>query len=71
MKRAFVLCGALLAAGCPDPAPEKPGTPSNPVEICTASGEVCKTGDAPLGVCTKSKAQCDDPNGCFVCMPQH
>jgi len=65
------LLGGWLVAGCPESTPEKPGSPSNPVETCTESGQVCKTGDAPLGVCTKSKAHCDDPAGCFICMAQH
>lgn len=71
MRRAIVLL-CLVAVGCAPPEPGKPGSPSNPVEVCTDAGQVCKTGDAPLGVCTKStSAACDEPGGCYVCMSQH
>jgi hypothetical protein len=70
MKRVALVLIGLLAA-CPQPTPEKPGSPSNPVETCREAGQVCKTGDAPLGVCTSAKTRCEDPNGCFVCAPQH
>lgn len=71
VRTALVLL-SLLAAGCPQPDPGKPGSPSNPVDVCGEVGQVCKTGDAPLGVCTKSTtAVCDKPDGCFVCMSQH
>lgn len=71
VRSVFVLL-FVVATGCPQPDPGKPGSPSNPVDVCEDAGQICKTGYAPLGVCTKSTtAACEKPGGCYVCMSQH
>lgn len=75
------LTAALLSLlGCPPPESrpgQKPaGTPTDPVEVCEHSGEVCRYDGAQLGVCNAAATRsgtpaCPGSGPCFACVPQH
>jgi hypothetical protein len=74
MRTWLLLASLASLTGCPPPAEgaAPAGTPTDPVEVCAEVGQVCQRGgSSQLGVCTKSEAQCEAPDGCFTCMLQH
>jgi hypothetical protein len=67
---------ALALAACGEGIEREPtGTPTDPVEVCTRVGDVCRIDGARLGVCearrqSAAEGRCEG-EGCFACAPQH
>jgi hypothetical protein len=66
-----------MAAGCQgrDGERQPSGAPTDPVEVCTRFGDVCRLDSARLGVCQHpsewTRSACGGREPCFVCTPQH
>jgi hypothetical protein len=77
MRYACVVLSLFAAVGCPPPESRvggtPAGTPTDPVEVCTRVGDVCRYDGSQLGVCNKAAAgkPCPTPGPCFTCVSQH
>ena len=78
VPRIALLVSLLVLGGCPPPetrAGNKPeGTPTDPVEVCEQSGDVCRYEGSKLGVCNSAASGtnvCPSAAPCFVCVSQH
>jgi hypothetical protein len=78
VPRIALLVSLLVLGGCPPPetrAGNKPeGTPTDPVEVCEQSGDVCRYEGSKLGVCNSAASGtngCPSAGPCFVCVSQH
>jgi hypothetical protein len=75
MSRLWLVVSVLALVGCPPPkartdgAPE--GTPTDPVDVCTQTGDVCHYDGSQLGVCNESATDCPGPGPCYRCVAQH
>ena len=73
---AFAAAFSLVLFACGEAAEREPtGTPTDPVEVCTRVGDVCRIDSARLGVCearrqSAAEGRCEG-EGCFACAPQH
>jgi hypothetical protein len=76
LSAALIAASVLVLGACGEGAPRTPtGTPTDPVEVCTRVGDVCRIDGARLGVCearrqSAAEGRCEG-EGCFACAPQH